>query len=81
LPRLRRLSGDELVSLLAQFGFVVHSQRGNHAKLRRITAAGTVQTLTVPRHRDLDVGTIHAIFRQAGRFVPEDELREAFFVD
>jgi predicted RNA binding protein YcfA (HicA-like mRNA interferase family) len=34
MPRLRRLSGAEVISILNRFGFTVHSQRGSHAKLR-----------------------------------------------
>jgi hypothetical protein len=30
MPRLRRLSGAELVQLFHRFGFIVHSQRGSH---------------------------------------------------
>ena len=40
-----------------------------------------VQTLTIPRHRELDTGTLQAIFRQASRFVPQEELREEFYTD
>lgn len=79
MPRLRRLSGDDVISILMGFGFRVYSQRGNHVKLRRTTAAGMAQTLTVPRHRQLDVGTLQAIFRQASRFIPGDQLREEFY--
>jgi predicted RNA binding protein YcfA (HicA-like mRNA interferase family) len=79
VPRLRRLSGDDLLAILTRFGFQIHSQRGSHVKLKRVTAAGSVQTLTVPRNRELDVGTLQAIFRQASRFVPEDELRREFY--
>jgi hypothetical protein len=39
-----------------------------------LTAAGTQQTLTVPKHRELDRGTVQAIFRHACGFIPEDEL-------
>ena len=39
------------------------------------------QTLTVPLHKDLDVGTIQAIYRQAARFIPESELRASFYSD
>ena len=59
-------------------GFVVHAQKGSHVKLRR-TIGGTVQTLTIPRHRELDVGTLGAIVRQAGRFLPEAWLKPRFF--
>ncbi len=81
MPKLRRLSGDEVIAILKKFGFFVHSQRGSHVKLRRITASGEVQSLTIPRHKELDVGTLHAIFRQACRFVPEDELRKEFYAE
>ncbi|MDE2734507.1 MAG: type II toxin-antitoxin system HicA family toxin [Gemmatimonadota bacterium] len=81
MPRLRRLSGDQVVRILAKFGFRVHSQRGSHIKLRRTLEAGTSQTLTVPRHRELDIGTLNAIMRQASRFIPEDELRREFYTD
>lgn len=81
MPRLRRLSGDEVIAILARFGFQVRSQRGTHVKLRRVTAAGSKQTLTVPRHRELDTGTIRAIFRQASRSVPEDDLRPHFYTE
>ena len=46
MPRLRRLSGDDVVAIFARFGFQVHAQRGSHVKLRRVTAAGSIQTLT-----------------------------------
>ncbi len=79
MPKLKRLSGDEVIAILKKFGFTVHSQRGSHVKLRRVTAFGEVQSLTIPRHRELDVGTLHAIFRQACRFIPEEELRKEFY--
>lgn len=81
MPKLKRLSGDEVVAVMLRFGFEVESQRGSHVKLRRITAGGLKQTLTVPRHRELDVGTLRAIFRQAARFVSEEELRPYFYAD
>ncbi len=31
--------------------------------------------LTIPRHKELDTGTLRAIYRQASRCVPSDELR------
>lgn len=64
-----------------RFGFRIHAQRGSHVKLRRISAGGNRQTLTVPTHGELDAGTLQAIFRQAHRFIPEDELRKEFYAD
>jgi hypothetical protein len=59
----------------------VVATRGSHAKLRRLTRDDQRQTLTVPLHKDLDVGTILAIYRQAARFIPESDLRTEFYSD
>ena len=81
MPKLRTLSGSEVLGILAGFGFQPFSQRGSHSKVRRITAQGQSQTLTIPNHREIDRGTLHALFRQACRFIPELELRRVFFTD
>jgi len=81
MPKLRRLSGAEVIAILGRFDFSVHSQRGSHVKLRRVSADSTVQTLTIPAHPELDTGTCRAIFRQATRFVPDNELRMHFYPD
>ncbi|MBM4169119.1 MAG: type II toxin-antitoxin system HicA family toxin [Ignavibacteria bacterium] len=79
MPKPRHLSGDEIIAILSKFGFSVHSQRGSHVKLRRLTSEGVKQTLTIPRHKELDPGTAHAIFRQSSRYIPEDQLLPLFF--
>ena len=81
MPKLRRLSGSEVVKIFGRFGFLPHSQRGSHMKLKRRLASGESQTLTVPNHRELDTGTCHGIFRQATRYIASDELRPHFFAD
>ncbi len=77
--KLRPLSGREVLAILRRFGFAVTSIRGSHAKLKRITADEEKQTLVVPLHEELDRGTLQAIFRQASRYVPQDELRPHFY--
>ncbi len=81
MPKLKKLSGHEVVSLFQQFGFFILSQRGSHIKLRRINQAGQKETLTVPNHRQLDTGTCHAVFRQACRYLSPDDLRPYFYTD
>lgn len=81
MPKPKRLSGDDFIHIFNAFGFSILSQRGSHVKLRRMTATGEKQTLTVPRHNELDAGTVRAIFRQASRYIPEGELRSHFFVE
>ena len=80
MPRLRNLSGGDVLQILRDFGFKQSSQRGSHVKLRRLIA-GQVQTLTVPIHREMDRGTLQAIFRQASRFILESELRSRFYTE
>jgi len=81
MPKLRRLSGVEVIRIFEQFGFAVHSQRGSHVKLRRYGSSGNRQTLTIPYHRELDTGTLRAIFRQATRYITDDKLRPYFYTD
>lgn len=78
-PKPKRLSGKDVISILSHFGFVVYSQRGSHAKLRRISPTGEKETLTIPVHDELDVGTQRAIMRQAGRYIPKELLQPYFY--
>jgi predicted RNA binding protein YcfA (HicA-like mRNA interferase family) len=81
MPKIKNLSGKNVVDIFSRFGFKVISQRGSHAKLRRVLNSDTQQTLTVPFHEELDKGTLKAIFRQASRYIPEEKLRPYFYSD
>ena len=80
MPKLRTLSGQDLITIFGRFGFERHVQRGSHVKLRR-EQPGVHQTLTVVAHREVDKGTLLAIYRQALRFIAESELRPHFYAD
>ena len=77
--KLRVLSGEDLVRILATLGFEHISQRGSHVKLRRITASGQKQSLHIPLHKELRRGTLLAIFRQASAYMPDTDLRTRFY--
>lgn len=81
MPRLKTLSGPDVVRIFSELGFLIASQRGSHIKLRRVLPDGTRQTLTIPNHRELDTGTLRAIYRQALRYIPDGELRDRFYSD
>lgn len=81
MTRLRQLSARDVLKALGSFGFRVISTRGSHAKLRHVLSNGERQTLAVPRHKNLAPGTLHAIFRQACRYIPEADLKPWFFTD
>jgi predicted RNA binding protein YcfA (HicA-like mRNA interferase family) len=79
MARLRRLSARQILRILGTFEFSIVSVRGSHAKLKREFEGGPAQILTIPLHRELAPGTIQAIYRQALRFLPEEELRPHFY--
>lgn len=80
MPKLRALSGAEVIAILGLFGFVVTAQRGSHTKLQRISN-GVRQTLTVPLHTDMDKGTLKAIYNQSLRYISESDLRKHFYAE
>lgn len=61
MPKLPRVSGAEAVRVLKRLGFAVVRQRGSHIVMRR-AASGCV----VPNHRELKLGTLAGVLRQAG---------------
>lgn len=79
--RLRRLTVREVLQALGTFGFETVKTRGSHAKLRRVKPDGDVEILTVPLHKNIAAGTLRAIYRQAARYVAEEELRPHVFAD
>lgn len=79
MPKLKPLSGKEVVKIFLSLGFEVASQRGSHIKLRRTLNDGSKQTLTLVNHDELDKGTLHAIYRQALRYISEEELKPRFY--
>ena len=81
MPKPKSLGGEDVIRILSEFDFEITSQRGSHAKLRRALSDGTKQTLTIPLHKELDRGTLRAIFRQALRYIPEEQLRPHFYSD
>jgi len=69
---LRLLAYREVVRRLQAAGFVEVSQRGSHIKFVRETALG-IYTTIVPRHREIAIGTLRSILRQAGVTMEEWE--------
>ncbi len=70
MPKLPVISGDELVRALAKLGYYVDRTKGSHMSLR----CNGRPPLTVPRHRELDRGTLRGILRDAG--ITPEELGE-----
>ena len=47
-------------------GFVEESQNGSHVKFVKRSGEGSPVTTIAPRHREVAVGTLRTIIRQAG---------------
>jgi len=58
---------------LQRLGFIIVSQKGSHIKLRK-TIDGSVFSPIVPNHKEIAMGTLQSILRQAG--IKKDELDE-----
>jgi predicted RNA binding protein YcfA (HicA-like mRNA interferase family) len=69
---LRPLPYREVKRKLEAAGFTQVSQKGSHVKFIGRTGGGT-RTTIVPRHREVAVGTLRSIMRQAGLDTDEFE--------
>ena len=79
MPKLKILSGAEVIKFFETFGFSIDKQKGSHVKIKRLMTDGSRQILTVPNHQEIDRGTLKAIHNQASKYIPEDKLRECFY--
>ncbi len=69
---LRPLPYREVRRKLIAAGFVEIAQRGSHVKFARQDPQG-LRTAIVPSHREVAIGTLRSIVRQAGMSVEDFE--------
>lgn len=62
---LRNLTFRDVRRRLLAAGFVEVAQTGSHVKFAK-AIGGATRTAIVPRHREVAVGTLRSILRQAG---------------
>ena len=73
MAKLPRLSGHELIKILANFGFEKTRQKGSHVMLIKGKGQNKIGCV-VPLHDELETGTLLAILRQAK--ISRDEFLE-----
>ena len=78
MPKLKRLSGKDVIIFCEQYGFKVSRQKGSHINLARIVSESK-QVVTIPNHKEIDRGTLHNIFKKLLPFIPEAELKRFFY--
>ncbi len=64
MPKLRRVSGRKAIRALERLGFFQVRQRGSHVILKKDTPEGE-RGCVVPLHRELAIGTLRGILKQA----------------
>ena len=77
----RDLSGDDLARLLRRhYGYRLIRQKGSHMMLTT-AAQGTEHRVTIPRHRDVHVGTLSAIISAVAQYLgrTRDEIHRELF--
>ena len=78
----RDLSGEEIVTLLSRhFEYRIVRTRGSHITIRRENSSSPPHSVTVPRHRNVSVGTLDAIIGDVAKSLSlsKDEVRETLF--
>jgi predicted RNA binding protein YcfA (HicA-like mRNA interferase family) len=70
MPKLQRVSGLAVIRALERMGFTQVRQSGSHVILKRKTEEGEIGCV-VPLHRELAIGTLRGILRQARVTVDE----------
>ena len=63
--KLPVLSGREVIKILKKAGWTPARQKGSHIILVKHTSEGK-KGVVVPNHKEVDVGTLSEIIRQAG---------------
>ena len=69
-PRMRPVSAEKTISALERLGFSRVRQQGSHVVLRKWLQGRKVSCI-VPMHKELAIGTLHSILRQA-EITPEE---------
>lgn len=64
MPKLPRISGAEIIKILERMGFVEVRQKGSHVVLKKEQFEGALGCV-VPLHKEVAVGTLSSILRQA----------------
>ncbi|MGL5793698.1 MAG: type II toxin-antitoxin system HicA family toxin [Waterburya sp.] len=64
MPKLPRISSREAIRTLERLGFEQVRQTGSHVVMKKVTQEGEIGCV-VPVHRELKVGTLSGILKQA----------------
>lgn len=69
----RLYSGQKIIKAFIRAGFYIVSTKGSHVKLRGIRF-GKLQTVIVPKHKEVAFGTMQSILKQGA--IEFEEIRK-----
>lgn len=67
----RDVGGEELIDLLAEFGYSTTRQTGSHVRLTS-SIKGTEHHITIPCHKSLKLGTLSGILTAVASYLEID---------
>jgi len=80
MPKIKHLSGKEVVKILESIDFIISRQKGSHIILKRIIHENT-QIILVPNHNTIDRGTLYSIYKKLTLYVNESEIKKYFYTE
>ena len=69
MSSIPRTSGRDAVKAFGKLGYAVDRQRGSHIILRQSQPPN--RRLVIPDHKELSIGTLRSLIREAGLTVEE----------
>ncbi len=79
MPRLRRLSGREVLAILVRLGFEIIRVKGSHHHLRHTESGACFTTVPVHGNQPLRPGTLKAIIKQVTPCLSDSDLNSYFY--
>ena len=76
----RHIGGEDLIKLLAKFGYEIVRQTGSHVRLKS-ESMGKAHFITIPLHKPLKLGTLNNILSDVVEYLEmsKKELMEKLF--
>ncbi|HAT68348.1 MAG: hypothetical protein A2481_03410 [Candidatus Yonathbacteria bacterium RIFOXYC2_FULL_47_9] len=77
MPKLKQLSGKEVIKIFESHGFEVKRTTGSHTRLT-LVRDGTSYHITIPLHDALKKGTLHSIVKDFETYFGKDATNRFF---
>jgi len=68
----RDISSDNLIQVLKKYDYKITHQTGSHIRLTS-NIMGKEHNITIPKHKDLKIGTLNNILKDISRYLEKDK--------